>query len=364
MEKIYFDYASTTPVNEDVFDTFVTLEKKMYQNQQSDVDITNLLEQGKEKILENLKVKDYEVIFTSGGTEANNLAILGKFKNYNTKKHFITSSYEHHSVLETFKEIERLGHEVSYVKPNNEGIILKEEVIKLIKDNTVLVSIMSHNNEIGTENDVNEIFLGVKKIRENIITMSDYVQALGKKKISLNNVDLATFSAHKVYGLKGVGMLVKKKNIIMDQIIYGSKTSIRPGTMSVGSMISFVKVFLEANNESPKRRELIQEIQQYFCSLLPTGVELNVNGVGILSLKLETEALAQTIVEYLYEKGIIISTKSSCAQKLNQPSHVLESIGMSSYDIDRTIRISFSHKTKKEDVNYLIQILNEVTNIF
>ncbi len=146
--------------------------------------------------------------------------------------------------------------------------------------------------------------------------------------------------------------------------MYGSKTSIRPGTMSVGAMITFVKVFLEANNESEQRKEKLLEIQDYFCSLLYEGININVQGLGILSLNLKTKALAQTIVEYLYEKDIVISTKSSCAQKLNKPSHVLESINLSKDEIDRTIRISFSHKSKKADVKYLAQMLNEAVNIF
>ncbi len=364
MSKIYFDYASTTPVDEGVLNTYVNIEQKMYQNQQSSVDINNLLDQGKEKILDNLKVKDYEVIFTSGGTEANNLAILGKFKNQENKKHFITTTYEHHSVLETFLELERLGHEVSYVKPQKDGTILKKDVINLINDNTALISIMAHNNEIGTANNINDIFKEVKEMKNSILTMSDFIQALGKYEISLEYVDLATFSAHKVYGLKGIGMLIKKKNIVMEQIIYGSKTSIRPGTMSVGAMITFVKVFLEANNECLNRQKEIIKIQDYFLSLLCNEIELNVKGLGVLSLSLKIEALAQTIVEYLYEKDIIISTKSSCAQKLNKPSHVLESIGLSKEKIDRTIRVSFSNKTKRDDVKYLAKVLNEAINIF
>ncbi len=364
MDKIYFDYASTTPVDDNVLETYVQIEKKMYQNQQSSVDINNLLEQGKNKILNNLNLKDYEVIFTSGGTEANNIAILGKFKNEKNTKHFICSLIEHHSVLETFLELERLGHEVTYIKPNEKGIVLKEDVLNNIKDNTALVCIMAYNNEIGTTNDINDIFKAVKTKKENILTMSDFVQALGKNKINFDYVDLGTFSAHKVYGLKGIGMLVKRKNIVFEQIMYGSKTSIRPGTMSVGAMITFVKVFLEANDQSQIRREKIKELQEYFLSLLPKEIELNANGVGVLSLNLKITALAQTVVEYLYEKNIIISTKSSCAQKLNKPSHVLEAIGIDKKKIERTIRVSFSHKSTKKDIKYLVNTLNEVISIF
>lgn len=364
MEEIYFDYAATTPPLEEVLNNYVLLETKFFGNPQSDLNVSQLIEQSKSKILENLNLKNHEIIFTSGGTEANNLAILSKYNNFDIKKHFVCSAIEHPSVLESFKELEKKGHEVSYVLPHKDGVIYKEDVLKELRKDTVFVSVMSVNNELGTSNDINDIFKSVKEYNKSIITMSDCVQAIGKKEINLENVDLATFSAHKIYGLKGVGMLIKVKNIQMEQIIFGSKTSIRPGTMSVGAIVSFVKVFLEANNNYEQRVEKIKELQDYFLSLLDENITLNCNGIGIMSFTLNIKALSQTVVEYLYEKGIIISTKSSCAQKLNEPSHVLLALNMDREKIDRTIRISFSYKTKKSDVLYLSQKINEVLKIF
>lgn len=367
MNKYYFDYAATTPVADKYLEVYNEISKKFYMNTQSDPITSDLAKQAQNKILELLNLNNnYEVIFTSGGTEANSLAILGRFKNEVNKKHFITSAIEHPSVLETFYELQRLGHEVEFINPQSNGIIKVEEVVNKVKKNTALISIMSVNNEIGTIQPINKIFTAVKKINTNIITMSDFVQAVGKIKIDFTNVDLGTFSGHKFYGAKGIGILIKKKKIVMEQIIYGSKISIRPGTQSLADQIAFVNVLQKAIETTEVNYKEIIKKQEYFINKLNKD-KIKINGeqsIGVLNITLDIMAQSETVVEYLYDKGIIISTKSSCAVKLNKPSHVLQSVGLDDKQINRTIRISFSVKTTIEEIDYLIKELNIVVNKF
>ncbi len=363
MDIYYFDYVATTMVDEKTLQIYKDVSQKYFMNPQSNAKVNKLVNDCKIKIIDLLNLNnDYEVIFTSSATEANNLAILGRFKNSKEKKHFITTKIEHPSVIETFNELIRLGHEVDFITPDEFGIVSKQEVLNKIKKNTALVSIMSVNNELGTIQPVNEIFQQIKALNNNILTMCDYVQAVGKIKIDFENVDLGTFSSHKIYGTKGLGVLIKRKKINMEQIIYGSKTSLVPGTKSVADQVVFVNVFKKAIENYEKNNEIIKKNQQYFLNNLNKS-QVKINGknpIGLISLTLNTTANSQTIVEYLEEKKIYISTKASCSQKLNKPSHVLKAIGLNSEQMDKTIRISFSIKTTKNEIDYLVNNLNFV----
>ncbi len=364
MNKLYFDYAATTPCDEDILEVFKNVNMKYYTNNMFD-DNSRITKEAESKINEMLGVKDYDVIFTSGGTEANNLGVLGKFEG-SKGKHFITSKIEHPSVLEVFKYLEEIGNEVTYldIKPN--GDIDLEYVKSIIKDNTVMVCVMGVNNEIGCVINVNELFKIVKDTNEEIITMTDAVQALGKVKVSMDYVDEITFSAHKIYGLKGIGVLVKKKNINLTPLIHSSKGSDRPGTYPISSVVTFINAFVKCLNDFEDNSEIIRQNTNYLCQQLEKR-DVNINSendIGIVSVTFNGHALGETIGKYLYDNGIVVSTKAACSAKANKRSHVLESIGLSNEKIDKTIRISMSHKTKKDDIDILVQKIDTIIEKF
>lgn len=364
----YFDYAASTPPDEDVYKIYKDINSKFFMNSQNNLEALNLLEEGKKKILEILSFPpDYEVVFTSGGTESNNLAIIGKFRTVAEKKHFITTSYEHPSVLESFKELERLGHEVTYLKPNEHGEIISDEVVSCIKKNTALIAIMFVNNELGTVNDINNIFTKVKETNPSIITFTDGVQALGKIPIDYKNIDMISFSSHKIYGPKDVGILIKQKTIVLEQIIYGSKTSIRPGTQSLGAQIAFVNVLNKAIKNLNENQEHVEKLKNILVNELKKNPKIQFNVIpksNIINISLNIMAQAETIIEYMNKKNIIMSTKSACSKKINTPSHVLQSINIPINRIDRTIRISLSHLTTEEEINVLVKELKYITENF
>lgn len=362
----YFDYAATTKEDENLIDIYKEVSQKYYMNNLNDKSSIELFEEVSQKINDIFKLKNnYDIIFTGTGTEANNLAILGKFKN-TQNKHFITSKIEHPSVLETFKGLEKDGHEVTYITPNQYGIIEVCEVVNKIKKNTVLISIMSVNNEIGTIQPIVEMFSHIKKMNSNIITMTDGVQALGKIDIDMTNIDLITFSAHKIYGPKGIGLLIKNKKLKFEQITYGSKTHLRPGTQSLALQVCFLNVINKAVGNLLENKRKIDNNQNYLLNRLDT-FDCKINGksgVGIISITLNINALSETIAKTLYDKGVVVSTRSACSQKVNERSHVLKSIGLTDNEIDKTIRVSVSHKTTKEEIDELIQVLEEVYEEF
>ena len=208
--KVYLDAVSTTAVNPEVLDTYKKLLDKYYCNMQ---------EKARRNIADMLKVKKDDIIFTAGASEANSLAIKGLCFKSRERKHLITSYYEHSSAHNSFKQMEEeFGFEVTYLKPDENGQITAEMVEKVIRNDTLLVSIMMVNNEIGSVNDISSIARTVKK-HPGVYFHSDITQAIGKVEIDLNNVDMASFSAHKIHGLKGSGVLYRKNHIELSPII-------------------------------------------------------------------------------------------------------------------------------------------------
>lgn len=358
---MYFDYVATCPINEDILDTYNKIEKKYYMNTQSSIEAKTLEDQSKIKILEILNIQNtHEVIFTSGGTEANNLAILGLITD--TKKHYITSSFEHSSVLEVFKHLKTQGHEVTYINPNNKGYIDKFDIYKEIKHNTHIISIMSINNEIGTIQNIDEIFSHIKKNHPRIITFSDTIQSIGKINLNYNNIDLFTISAHKIYGPKSIGALIKRKKIILSPILFGSNSSIRPGTQSLGLKVGLTKALNISITQQQKNNKLINDKINYFIKNSNKNISININpDSNILSISLKTQMLAESIITHLNSKNIFCSTRSACHFGSSSRSHVLQSINLPEDIIDKTIRISISHTTTTTEIDELLKELNYIT---
>lgn len=364
MEK-YFDYAATAPVDKKLLEIYNEISQKYYKNSQNDYKSEKMVEKSKNKILELLSLNDtYEVIYTSGGTEANNLGIIGAFKNAQEPLHFITSSIEHSSILESFQELERNGHNVDYIDPDINGVISIDKILNKITPKTKMIAIMAVNNELGNKVcDLHVLKEKTKEIKENILIFSDLVQAIGKFDISFSDLDMFSISGHKIYTPKGIGVLVKKKKIKLSPLLFGGAGNIRPGTQCIGLEVAFVNGLKKALINQNERIAHVEKMKKLILDKYQNNPKVKINGfheTTVLSLTLNTICRGETMVEYLRSKDIYVSTKSACSQKANVHSHVLKGIGLDPKDIDRTIRISFSHLTTEEEVKSLIDEIDYI----
>lgn len=362
--KIYLDSVSTTNVNKEVLDTYKSLLDKYYCNSDALYDdgvaIYDMQEKSRKLICEMLKIKDNELIFTSGASEANSLAIKGLALNNQHKKHLITSIYEHSSVYKSFKQLEEeFGYEVTYLTPDHNGNITSDMVKDNLKDNTLLVSIMMVNNEIGSLNNISEIAKVVKK-HSGTYFHTDITQALGKVDIDLSNVDMASFSAHKIHGLKGSGALIKKQHIELLPIISGGQQefSIRGGTSNALVNIVLAKTIRLALENKDKYHQYLKELHDYLIDRLNNIVSINSKDNGIDTLiNISTTIQSEVLLNALNDKGIMVSSKSTCGSRKNETNRALNALGI---DENYAIRISFDYTNTKDELQYFVDSLKEI----
>ncbi len=367
---IYFDNASTTKPREEVLKEFERASRENFANPNSihklAMENSANIERIKNNILKCLKLdyRKYDIIFTSGATESNNLAIYGFcMRNKKRFNHILTSNYEHASVLNVFKELEGLGFKVDYIKANSEGTIDLEDLKAHLDGNPVFVSFMGVNNEIGTVNDL-------KKIRsiigENSIFHSDLVQGIGKAKLNLDALDMFTLTSHKIYGLKGCGALVKKKSVNLEKIIYGGgqQQDIRSGTLDYPSISAFnvaVELLMKEQNDEYIK---IKEIHDFLVDELKKvdGVKVHnfkTSSPYIVSLSL-TNKKASVVVEGLSNKDIFVNSESACYSKSDAKSYVLEAIGCNEVEASNPIRISLGMYNTLDEAKIFVEEFKKV----
>jgi cysteine desulfurase len=386
VKKIYLDNAATTPLDPRVLKAMLPFLKEEYGNPSSLHSLgqrsREAIEKSREIIANFIKAKTDEIFFTSGGTESNNFAIKGvAFANEKFGKHIITSKIEHHAVLEPCHWLEKNGFKVSYLDVDKNGLINVNQVEKTITDETILVSIMHANNEIGTIEPIIEIGNLIKKVREerkkrNIKTPiyfhTDAVQTFGHLPINVNelNVDLLSASAHKLYGPKGTGLLYIKKGVKIEPLIHGGghEKGLRSGTENTAGIVGFAKAVEIAKKEMDKEYQRLTKfrdllIEEIFKKI--DGVSLNgdrylrlPNNINISVKGVEGEAM----VLYLDKKGIACSTGSACSSHSLEPSHVLLAIGKSPEEAHSSLRITLGRFTKEKDLKIFIQALTETIN--
>lgn len=363
----YFDYAATTKIDERVLEIYNKISKNFFLHPQNDKQTLSLLNESRDKILTslNLPLQKYEVVYTTSATEANNLAILGHAKTFTTPKHFITTKIEHPSVYETFKFLETQNHKVTFLDVDSEGMIDVKELERAITEDTVLISIMYVNNEVGSIQDIEQIYKVIKRENPNIIFMSDIVQAVGKIYANYNYIDMMSISSHKLKGPKSVGCLIKRKDIPLVPITYGgySANKYRTGTESLALQIAFSYALNFSVNNLQEKVEKIEDNVNYLISLLAGNEKIEINNYsksGIVNVNLNIRALAETMMSVLSEKDIYVSTKSACSSKTNTKSRVLEAIDIPDEKIDKSLRISVSDETTKEQIDYLVTNLQEI----
>jgi cysteine desulfurase len=368
---VYLDHNATTYLREEIIKLLENFyeDKLAFGNPSSSTflgkNAYELINTARYQIAECLDVKQEEIIFTGSGTEANNLAIKGiAFKNADKKGHIITSKIEHPSVLETVRWLEKFGFEATYLDVDSKGFVSPEDVKKNIKQDTILVAVMSANNEIGTLQPIKEI--GEICSSHSIPFMTDAVQEFGHIKVKPKEVgiSLMSISAHKIYGPKGAGALYVDEKVSLTPIIHGGKQEfgIRAGTENAGSIIAFGKAAKLIYKEMEEENNRLLKLQEYFLSKireivpdysingpldkrLPNNLSINFPGIdsGILLL-------------YLNKAGIYVSSGSACSSGSNEYSHVLSAIGLTREKYG-TIRFSFGLKTTEDDLDYLFRYL-------
>ena len=362
---IYLDNAATTIPSKEVVALYNSIELEHFGNSGSihklGVDSLNYLNKARESILNSLRVKGYKVYFTSCSTEANNLAIKGYARKYSSRgKHLITSNVEHPSVLECFKQLEKEGFEVTYLEVNNAGIITPEVLEKAIKKDTILVSLIGTNNEIGSINPIKEL----SKVVHNYPKIAfhvDTTQDIGKTDIDFNDADMFVVSAHKIHGLKGSGALIAKSTISFEPVLSGGdqEYGARGGTVSVALACALARAIKDSfpiQNMQEKQNFLMKNLQEIPGILLNSDINCS---PYIVNFSL-SEKKAAVVVEALSNKGIYVSSVSACHSKREAYSYVVAALGKSEKLAHNTIRVSLSKDTTISELEVFIKELKNI----
>lgn len=367
----YFDYASTTPVDKTIADTYFDIVKKYYANSESTyklgLEVHNLVETSRRKIAGLLRVLPEEVIFTSGASEANSFALKGyALKNKHKGKHIITSKMEHSSIINACKQLEEeFGFQITYLPVPKDGVIILDQVKEHMRNDTIMVCLMALNNEIGSIQNVEEIAMYLKQ-NTRICFFCDGVQIVGKHPFDLSNVDLFTFTTHKFYGVKGCGVLIKKKNIELLPLIHGGQQEqgIRGGTMNAPVCIVAAKTLRMALETQDLHLEHVSKLYQKLKAELSTLKQVDINSPEngspyILNFSCSTMN-SEIMMNALNERNIFVSSQSACSSRTKQPSHTLLAMNYEEKRAISAIRISLSHHTTDEEVEYLLTSIKEI----
>ena len=368
---IYLDNAATSKVHPEVLDSYNQITLKYFANPSSihflGQESHRLLEKSREQILNLFKLAHHEVIFTSGATEANNLAIKGyAFANKGRGNHIITSAIEHPSVLNTVKQLEKYGFEITILPVNKQGVVEVNSLKAAIKEDTILVSIMSVNNETGAINPIKEIGELLKNYPK-IAFHVDMTQAIGKVDIPLENIDMFSFAGHKIHGLLGSGALIKEKKIILEPLNSGGgqENNLRSGTNTVALSASLAKALRLAIKGQQENYQKVSNLRDYLLSYLKDNPDIySINSYSldnpyILNFSLINHK-ASVVVEALSNKGIMVSSLSACHSKYEDYSYVVYAMNQDMKLAHNTIRVSFSYENSVDDVNSLIRGLKQI----
>lgn len=369
---IYMDHSATSPVDDEVFKAMEPYFVDAFGNASTLYSLgreaRKAMESGREKVASLIGASTDEIIFTSGGTESDNIAIKGvAYKLKNKGNHIITSNIEHPAVDETCKYLEKNGFKVTYLPVGKDGIVKVSDLENAITDKTILITIMHANNEIGTIQPIAEI--GKIAREKKIYFHTDAVQSTGKIPVDVKelNVDLLSISAHKLYGPKGIGALYIRKGVRLEPIIHGGghEKGIRPGTENVAGIVGLGKAceIAEANLEetasyvSSLRDEIIKrvlsEIDESYLNGHPT--KRLPNNINFRFTGIEGESL----VLHLDSKGIASSTGSACSSKKLEPSHVLMALRLEEVQAHGSLRLTLGKENKPEEIDYVVESIKD-----
>ena len=370
---IYMDHSATSPVDPEVFEAMKPYFTDSFGNASTLYSLgregKKAMESAREEVASIIGAETKEIIFTSGGTESDNIAILGTA--YKLKKkgnHIITSDIEHPAVDETCKYLEKNGFTITYLPVYEDGIVKVKDLEDAITDKTILITIMHANNEIGTIQPIAEI--GKIARENNIYFHTDAVQTVGKIPVNVNdlNVDMLSLSAHKLYGPKGVGALYMKQGVRIEPIMYGGghEKGIRPGTENVPGIVGLGKACsIAKENLQRDAQRLISLRDMLIDGVLSEIEESYLNGHRTKRLPNNanfrfTGIEGESLILHLDGKGIATSTGSACSSTKLEPSHVLMAIGLKQVEAHGSLRISLGHENTEEDINYTISAIKEI----
>ena len=368
---IYLDYSATTPVDEKVLDSYCKVTREYIGNANSihtlGVKSKELLMEATNQIAKIFNCHPKELIFTSGASESNTTAIKGvAFKYANRGKHIITSKLEHKSVLEVMGFLSSIGYEVDFVKILPSGQIDLKNLEELIRKDTILISICAVNSETGFKQPLKTIRQVINKKNPNVIFHSDLTQALGKTRFYLSDLDLASFSSHKIYAPKGIGILYKRKDLQIDTLIYGTTENcpFRGGTPALPLIVAFSKAIrlmndkLEANIKKCEklRNELIKGLSKYPIKINSTDQSVpQIVNFSLIKIK------SETFVHALERHEVYVSTTTACSSL--QESVILNELSCGDKSISTTsIRVSISHLTTSSEIQEFLEIFDKVWN--
>lgn len=366
---IYLDNSATTKPHPEVVSSYIKVSEQFYGNPSSihkfGEKASSLFQKAKQQCSELTGLPDSNVIITSGGTESNNLAIKGSAYFLQKKgKHLITTAIEHPSVLEVFKELEKEGFEVTYLPVDQAGVISLNDLKTALRKDTILVSIMYVNNEIGSVQPISEAGK-IIKAESNARFHSDVVQGFGKLKADFVTLDMITFSAHKFNGLKGSGLLAVRKGLklLPEMAGGGQQDGVRSGTVNTAGAVSLAKAMRLASEHQPVAEQNLRTCKQMLREFFENREEVKVISSDnaaphILSVSVP-KLTGEVIVHALGQRDVFITTSSACSSKVNKKSHVLTACGFSDRDIRGAVRISLGADQQLEDIKEFIRIWQE-----
>ncbi|NLD25991.1 MAG: cysteine desulfurase [Acholeplasmataceae bacterium] len=370
---VYFDYTATTPIDDEVLDTYIKTEKTFFANTTSlhklGQSSNYLYNKATEEIKDILKIGNHHIVYTANATEANNLGIYGIVMKHRMGR-IITTKIEHPSVYEVFKDLERRGYEVIYLDVDQNGIIDLEQLATSLNKETILVSIMWVNNIVGAIQPIEKVIPLVRAYPKACLHV-DCVQGLCKiePSFAFEQLDLFTLSAHKFYGPKGIGALIYRSNIELEKRLYGSDAQygVKPGTISVGLIAALCKAIKKFYPETAKHYAYACELNKFLREKL--------QALGFYALNSGNDASpyianisagninGETMVHLLEQNDIYISTGSACSSKLKKPERTVLCVTNDQQRALSSLRISLSHLTTKAEIEKLIEVLENAQNV-
>ncbi len=373
-DNIYLDHGATTPIRPEVFEEMSPYLQNLFGNPSSihsfGREARKAVDEARERVANAINAKPDEMIFTSGGTEADNIAIQGTAEKLADKgNHIITSQIEHHAVLDTCEELEKKGYEVTYLPVDEYGLVSPENLQAALRDDTILVTIMHGNNEVGTIQPIKE--LAEIAHEKNIAFHTDAVQTVGNIPVDVKelDIDMLALSAHKFYGPKGIGVLYVKKGTKLSRIMHGGaqERKIRPGTENMPGIIGLGKAIELAVEEVETKSFQIQKLRDKLIAGLLEIEDSRLNGhpkhrlpnnVNISFEYIEGESLLLN----LDMKGIAASSGSACTSGSLDPSHVLMAMGLSHQTAHGSLRLTLGRDNTEEEIDYVIETIPEIVN--
>jgi len=371
-KKIYLDYAATTPVDSRVLKAMMPYFSKKFGNSASlhsfGQEAFRILEDSRKAVAEIINAAAPEIFFTSSATESNNMAVRGAaIANQKKGRHIIISAIEHDCVLNAAQYLEKNGFSLSYVMPGSDGFVAVEEIKKLITPQTILVSVIHANNEIGTIQDIAAI--GALCRQKGIIFHTDASQSFGREKIDVHamNIDLLTASSHKIYGPKGAALLYKRRGVAIEPLLYGGghESGLRSSTVNIPAVVGFAKAAEIMHKTAERENSRLAKLRDYAIDeILRKIPESHLNGHSAKRLANNINVRfdfveGESLLMELDARGIAVSTASACSSPKLEPSHVLLACGIKPEEAHGSLRISLGRFTTVQEIKTLLAALPE-----